>query len=162
MTAATRTCTTCANRTPAGTCASPVAAGLRPRFGIVWPPVGHAARCAAFERQQRAAQAEPLRHPYEAERRDCTPASDAEIERMAAVHDRAVALGMTPQQAERVADVQHWGCRAHDDRRPCIVCAHLRAGTSSCWWCAAQKRALPWQCVAELHRCPSHRDAFVD
>lgn len=156
------TCAACAHRTRAGTCARPAEAGLAGHFAIRWPPAGHAAGCAAFERQQRAAPAEPLRHPYETERRAWTPASDAEIARMVSTFERAVALGMTPEQAERVADVQRWGRRAHDDRRPCIVCAHLRAGTSSCWWCAAQRLPVPRQLVAEQpHRCPVFRDAFA-
>lgn len=155
-----RTCAACAHRTRAGTCGAPVLAGLADHFAIRWPPAGHAAHCAAFERQQ-AAPAEPQRHPYETERQAWTPASDAEIKRMAAVHVRAVALGLDAQQADYVADVQHWGRRVGDARRLCAECRSLRSGASSRWHCAAQRQPLPQQLVAEQpHRCPIFRDAF--
>lgn len=158
--ASDRTCTACAHRTRAGTCGEPVLAGLADHFAIRWPPAGHATRCAAFERQQATA-AEPLRHPYETERQAWTPADEREIKRMAATFERAVALGLTPDEADYVADVQHWGRRVGDARRLCAECRPLRAGASSRWWCAAQRLPLPQQLVAEQpHRCPIFRDAF--
>ena len=42
------TCDGCVHLLLYGTCGEPVAAGLVPEFGIVWPPDGHGAGCAAF------------------------------------------------------------------------------------------------------------------
>lgn len=43
-----KTCADCLHLLRHGTCGEPVVAGLMPSFGIVWPPDGHAAGCAAF------------------------------------------------------------------------------------------------------------------
>jgi len=100
-------------------------------------------------------------HPYQAERlRDWSPASEEEIGRMAAVQARALALGMEETEAERLADVVHWGRRCGDDRVPCVTCAHLRAGADSRWRCAVQHLALPVELVALPHRCPHRQEVL--
>lgn len=100
-------------------------------------------------------------HPYQAERlRNWSPASEEEIGRMAAVQARALALGMHEAEAERLADVVHWGRRCGDERAPCVTCAHLRAGSDSRWRCAVQHLALPVELVALPHRCPHRLEAL--
>lgn len=100
-------------------------------------------------------------HPYQAERlRDWSPASEEEVGRMAAVQARALALGMHEAEAERLADVVHWGRRCGDERAPCVTCAHLRAGSDSRWRCAVQHLALPVELVALPHRCPHRLEAL--
>ena len=108
------------------------------------------------ERQPQAAP-EPLRHPFERERQNGWPASEPELARMAAVHARAVAFGLDAQQADHAADVVHWSYRL-GDLRPCLACAHLRAGTASRWHCAAQKLPLAERFVLQPHRCPQFRE----
>ena len=48
-----RTCADCLHLLRYGTCGEPVAAGLMPRFSIVWPPEGHAAARSAFSSKAR-------------------------------------------------------------------------------------------------------------
>ncbi|TSE18487.1 hypothetical protein Talka_02130 [Tepidimonas alkaliphilus] len=103
--------------------------------------------------RQPQASPEPPRYPFERERRAWTPASDAEIERMAALHARAVEFGLDPQQADCAADVAHWSDRLGNTRL-CLACAHLRAGTASRWHCVAQRLPLAERFVLQPHRCP--------
>ncbi|TCS95258.1 hypothetical protein EDC36_1155 [Tepidimonas ignava] len=97
--------------------------------------------------------AEPPRHPFERERRNWTPATEPELRRMAAMFERARALGFSSEEADRAADVAQWRDRTGDDRRLCLECRSLRAGASSRWWCAAQRQPLPQQLVMQPHRC---------
>ncbi|TSE26909.1 hypothetical protein Tsedi_00619 [Tepidimonas sediminis] len=152
-----RTCAACAHRTRAGTCARPAEAGLADHFAIRWPPAEHAAQCPAFERQQPVLDPGAQPHPFGRERRAWTPASEPELRRMAAMFERAVALGFSSEEADCAADVAHWAARL-GDLRPCLACAHLRAGVSSRWWCAAQRLPLPQQLVTQPHRCPAFSD----
>lgn len=105
-----------------------------------------------LERQPQAAP-EPLHHPFARERQNWWPASEPELARMAAVHARAVEFGLDAQQADHAADGVHWSCRL-GDLRPCLACAHLRAGTASRWHCAAQRLPLAERFVLQPHRCP--------
>ncbi|MFN4005847.1 MAG: hypothetical protein ACK4MJ_07765 [Hylemonella sp.] len=99
-------------------------------------------------------------HSFERERQTWTPATEQELAAMAATFERAMAFGLTPQEADIAVDAAHWGRSTGDDRRLCIACAHLRAGANSRWWCSAQRMPMPMQLVAELpHRCELFADA---
>ncbi len=43
-----KSCASCARRSRYGTCLEPVAAGLAPKYELVWAPEGHGATCEAF------------------------------------------------------------------------------------------------------------------
>ncbi|TSE29338.1 hypothetical protein LCC91_05360 [Tepidimonas taiwanensis] len=144
-----RTCRQCAHLTKASTCSRPVEAGLSERFGIRWPSPDHAERCAAFEARDRQAPAAPTGWD-----RFWPPASEEECRAMAATIERGLAMGLTNDEAELAADAAHLAAREGDNRRPCLVCAHLRAGASSRWWCAAERQPLADVFVVRPHRCP--------
>lgn len=143
-----RACGACRHLTRNGTCSRPVEAGLSERFGIRWPAPDHAERCPAFEARAQQAPAAPTGWADY-----WPPATEPECRAMAATIERGLSMGLTNDEAERAADRLHLAGREGDDRRPCLACAHLRAGASSRWWCAAERQPLPAELVTGLHRC---------
>ena len=137
-----RTCRACTHRLPVGTCAQPVAAGLREHFGIVWPDPTHAATCPAYSAKPQAPKA--WNH---------APASDAELATMAQRCEHFERLGLPDREADRLADKLLLRDRDLDDRRVCLECQHLR-GRPGAWRCHAPG-GMPSPLVATLQRCPS-------
>lgn len=144
-----RACQQCSHRTKAGTCGKPVQAGLAPHFVIRWPEPQHAAHCPAFERQP--SRAEP--HPYERDRRAWTSANKQELLRMQQRFEAGKRWGLSDDEADLLSDTLHWRDRTADDRHACMECRHLRAGTTSRWYCVSLHDALPQQRVLGVHRC---------
>jgi len=84
------------------------------------------------------------------------PATDVELERMAARVQRAERLGLRAHEADALADRLHLRDRDCDDRRLCIECRHVRAG----WRCAALGQPIPREWVtSRLQRCEHFRGA---
>lgn len=87
------------------------------------------------------------------------PASAQEVEAMAQREARALAVGLTHSEADRLIDALLIRDREGEDRHSCAECRHLRA-TPAGWVCRAAIRAglgsdaLPRQLVTGLHRCP--------
>jgi hypothetical protein len=155
-TARGQTCRDCQRLTPAGTCADPVGAGLRQRFGIVWPEPTRAATCKAFVERQRPATAPeaPILTPEQRRRLWWgQPASAEELERMAARVARGERLGLSAREADAAADVLHLRDRDRDDRHLCLECQHVRADRAG-WRCAALRGPIPSAWVTrQLQRC---------
>lgn len=93
-------------------------------------------------------------------RREYTPASDEELERMLTRWHRARAAGLTPDEADRLADRLHTRDREGlRDLHACLECRHLRAQFGGGWACrmwrvtGAADAALPREFVVGLHRC---------
>jgi len=80
-----------------GTCAQPVAAGLREHFGIVWPDPTHAATCPAHTARPQAPKAWPH-----------APASDAELHTMTHRLERFERLIPLAQYQARDARCPDW------------------------------------------------------
>lgn len=160
-----RTCRDCANRTRSGSCAEPVRAGLARRFSIVWPAPAHAARCAAYEARGAASGDGQSSAPGIGAAAPASaywpPADAAELERMAQRTEQALKAGLTPHEAEALADALHQRDREGDDRRLCLECRHLRADDEG--WRCASARGLRGPLARDLvvrlrHRCPGFED----
>lgn len=122
-----KTCGDCQHLLRHGTCGEPVGAGLVSSFGIVWPPDGHAAGCAAFSSKTPAAsQDRPHRLTNDQGDRCHVPCwNDAEIDLFQARHARFVRLGLIGQDAEDLAERLTLRDRDRDDRRMSLECREL-------------------------------------
>ncbi len=125
-----RTCGDCRHLLRHGTCGEPVAAGLAPWFGIVWPPGGHGAHCAGFDAQaRRAAQDRPYRlTPEQGDRCHAGGWDDAEIATFTARHARLLRRGYGNDDAEDLAERLTLRDRDADNRVICTECQHYRSG----------------------------------
>lgn len=123
-------------------------------------------RWAPLLRERKAAMlellaTEPRQRPEpKPARREYTPASDEELERMLTRWHRARAAGLTPDEADRLADRLHTRDREGlRDLHACLECRHLRAQFGGGWACrmwrvtGAADAALPREFVVGLHRC---------
>jgi hypothetical protein len=83
-----------------------------------------------------------------------TPANAAEIVRMAARVERAEALGLTPNEADALADRLHARDReGPQDMHACAECGWLRADATG-WRCGAIRAQIPSELVTrQLQRC---------
>lgn len=160
--ASINTCAGCLHLLRRGICGEPVAAGLlmvEEGFGIVWPPEGHAAACAAFiGKMPTAAPDRPHRLTSdEADRCHAPCWDDAEIATVTARTERFALLGRA--DAEDLAERLTLRDRDGDDRRLCLECTWL-GDTGRCLAAATgripdtDRRLEPVQTV--LQRC----DAF--
>ena len=125
--AGAKTCGDCQHQLLHGTCGEPVDAGLVSSFGIVWPPEGHAAGCAAFVGKPPAPKADRryrLTHA-EADRCHAPGWDDAEIDRFQTRHARFIRLGIADQDADDLAERLTLRDRGCDDRRMCLECREL-------------------------------------
>jgi len=157
-----RTCADCLHLLPHGTCGEPVGACLVPDFGIVWPPDGHAARCAAFSGKALAVkQDRPYRLTMEQADQCHTPCwDDAEIDWFGIRHVRFIRLGMADHDADDLAERLTLRDREGDDRHMCLDCRELAlSGRCS----AVARGAMPgvgrqMEPVPDiLMRCPSFK-----
>lgn len=133
-------CATCAHRTPARTCGEPVAAGLLPRFGVVFVAAGDGGACPAwsFNPKTPADSASAPRLTPE-QREALTGWTAEEIEQAGRYVALMTRRGLDAETVERVTDRLILRDREGDDRRLCLECAHL-AGSGRCG--AAARGAL--------------------
>jgi len=125
-----RSCTDCRHLSRVKTCTAPVAAGLLPTFGIVWPPAAHAASCAAFSGKVPVqAQERPYRlMPAQGDAAHADAWDDAAIARFQARVQRLVRLGFDADDADDLAEGLHLRDVRADYRHPCLECSHYRPG----------------------------------
>lgn len=104
--ASVNTCRNCMHLLRHGTCGEPVDAGLVLSFGIVWPPEGHAAGCAAFVGKPQAPKADrPYRVTHEeADQCHASGWDDAETHWFQTRRARFIRLGLTDQDADDLAE----------------------------------------------------------
>lgn len=130
---ATQRCADCHHLSRVSTCLEPVAAGLlteAEEFGIVWPPAGYAASCAAFSgKAPLLAQA----RPYRLALAQCDAAhveawDDGAIARFQARVVRLVRLGFDSDNADDLAERLHLRDVEGDYRTLCVECSHYRPG----------------------------------
>ena len=140
--ASVNTCGNCMHLLRHGTCGQPVDAGLVPSFGIVWPPEGHAAGCAALVGKPTALKTDRphgLTHE-EGDRCHAPGWDDAEIDQFQTRHARLILLGIADQDADDLAERLTLRDRGCDDRRMCLECRELAlSGRCS----AAARRDMP-------------------
>lgn len=124
-------CATCAHRTPARTCGEPVAAGLAPRFRVVFlAAIGdYGTSCPAWrvDPPDKAAPASSASGPrLTAEQRDrLTGWTGEEIEQAGRYVALLTRRGLDVETVERVTDRLILRDREQDDRRLCLECARL-------------------------------------
>ena len=159
--AAVRQCADCEHHGRRRTCLEPVAAGLltaEEGFGIVWPPEGHGAGCAAFSgKTTTKAQERPYRLSREqADAAHAKPWDEAAIARFQARQAQIMRLGYGQRDADDLAARLHLRDAEGDDRAMCLECQHYRPGR-----CGNHARAglhsadVGRDLAAMLQRCPA-------
>lgn len=160
-----RSCADCMHLLPRRTCGEPASAGLLTEaegFGLVWPPDGHGAGCAAFSGPKPAkAKARPYRLTKDgADAAHAEPWGDAAIARFQSRVQRFMRLGLVEQDAEDLADRLHLRDMDDDERRGCLECDHYRPGRCGNHRVAALGvPELSRELAGTSQRCPGFKNA---
>lgn len=125
-----KSCTSCLHRTPARTCGEPVAAGLAPRFRVVFmAAIGeHGTSCTAwrFDPSKTAPASSASGPRLTTEQRDrLTGWTGEEIEQAGRYVALLTRRGLDAEAVERITDRLILRDREQDDRRLCLECARL-------------------------------------
>ena len=158
-----RTCTDRQHLLQHGTCGEPVAAGLlADRFGIVWPPAGHATSCRALTPKPAPESAgRPYRlSPAEADRCHAGAWDEGETALFVARVSLFLRRGVGAEDADDLAERLVLRDRDGDDRRACVECRNLAGHVSTGLRCKAARAAgvapdLPVALVMQQQRCPA-------
>ena len=127
------TCTDCQHLLRRGTCAEPEGAGLIPagaRFGLAWPPAGHAATCASYSSKTTAPTLERP-HSLTKAQGGTAHAESRDDAAMARFQTRAEAIqrrGFGHQDAADLSGQLHLRDVQADHRHLCIECRHYSPG----------------------------------
>jgi hypothetical protein len=160
-----RKCEECRFQLRAGNCGEPVAAGLTPSYGIVWPPNRYGMSCPSFEAESCSDAPERPYRLMDGEDR-CHEAAwnEAEIELFLVRKQRFIRRGYDPQNAEDLAerlklrDLDADDCEQRDDRHMCVECSQLANGRCESYKTAGLRSAeLGKDLPVMLQRCPGYR-----